>query len=70
MVDIQVKISCQKATNGWLEYSIDEDILLLSKMKESLWWQKYAFWKYEALNCFSERYFINTQSKIYTGLKV
>lgn len=36
MLRIQIKVSCQKATSGWLEESIFDDILISGKMKEKI----------------------------------
>lgn len=36
IADIQIKVSCQKATNGWLENLITDDILVTDKMKEKV----------------------------------
>lgn len=36
IVDIQIKVGCQKATNGWLENPLVDDILMVDKRKEKV----------------------------------
>lgn len=36
IVDIPIKVGCHKATNGWLENPLVDDILMVDKRKEKV----------------------------------
>lgn len=54
---IQIQVRCLRAMNGWLEDAVDDDVLILDKMKEKVTAGKNIVFEItkKPLNYFSER---------------